>query len=86
MENIEINQRAVQLLAEWDPFEIGADNYDTETADVVAALQGTSDVERLAQVIQEVYEHSFEEWIAFECCAVIARELIMLKNEMSCIL
>lgn len=84
MENIELNQRAVQRLAEWDPFRIGAENYDTETADVVAALQGTSDVKVLAEVIQRVYEHSFEEWIDMERCVAIAQELIALKLQMSC--
>lgn len=84
MENIEMNQRAVKRLAEWDPFQIGAENYDTETADVVAALQGTSDVKELAAVIQRVYEHSFEEWIEIERCESIARELVALKLQMSC--
>lgn len=84
MENIEMNQRAVKRLAEWDPFQIGAENYDTETADVVAALQGTSNVKELAAVIQRVYEHSFEEWIEIERCESIARELVALKLQMSC--
>lgn len=84
MENIEMNQRAVKRLAEWDPFQIGAENYDTETADVVAALQGTSNVKVLAAVIQRVYEHSFEEWIEIERCESIARELVALKLQMSC--
>lgn len=84
MENIEVNQRAVQRLAEWDPFHIGAESYDTETADVVATLQGMSDVKALAEVIQRVYEHSFEEWIEMERCEAIAQELIALKLQMSC--
>lgn len=84
MENIEMNQRAVALLAQWDPFQIGAENYDTETADVVAALQGTTDVKVLAEIIQRVYEHSFEQWIDLARCEDIARQLVTLKLQMSC--
>ncbi|MGM9950144.1 MAG: DUF1871 family protein, partial [Lysinibacillus sp.] len=28
------------MLEKWDPFKLGENSYDTETADVVAALQG----------------------------------------------
>ena len=84
MENIEMNQRAVKLLAEWDPFKIGAENYDTETADVVAALQAISNVTELAKVIQRVYEHSFEQWLHFEHCEAIASDLVALRQQLSC--
>ncbi|PKC52941.1 hypothetical protein RhiirA1_480343 [Rhizophagus irregularis] len=47
-----MNQKAIQLLQQWDPFNIGEDKYDTETADVVAALQGIDDPSNLAKVIQ----------------------------------
>ena len=57
MDNIIMNQKALRILQEWDPFNIGEDNYDTESADVVAALQGIDDPSKLAKVIQTVYEY-----------------------------
>lgn len=84
MENVELNRAAVKALAQWDPFHLGADSYDTETADVVAALQGINDPATLAKVIQQVYEHSFEEWIPLEQCTDIARQLVKIKHENSC--
>nr|WP_198044689.1 DUF1871 family protein [Lysinibacillus timonensis] len=86
MDNIMMNQKALQLLREWDPFNIGEDHYDTETSDVVAALQGIDDPSTLAKVIQTVYEHSFEEWIPFEHCVSISYKLIAVKFEAKCIL
>lgn len=37
MDNIEMNQKCVHLLEQWDPFNYGSESYATETADVVAA-------------------------------------------------
>lgn len=81
-----MNQRCVRMLAEWDPFAIGPENYDTETADVVAALQGIDDPSQLAKVIQTVYEYSFEEWIPLEKCVAMAYKLIAVKFEAKCII
>ncbi|MGN7477577.1 DUF1871 family protein [Solibacillus silvestris] len=86
MENIEMNQKCVHILQQWDPFGFGAESYDTETADVVAALQGIDDPTKLAKVIQKVYEHSFEQWIPFEKCVAIAYKLIAVKFEAKCII
>mgnify|MGYP003468142010 CR=1 FL=1 len=86
MENIEMNQKAVHTLAQWDPFQFGEASYDTETADVVAALQGIDDPSDLAKVIQKVYEHSFEQWIPFEDCVSIAYKLVAIKFEAKCII
>ncbi len=80
-----MNKAAIRLLEEWDPFNIGEDGYDTETADVVAALQGIDDPSKLAKVIQQVYEHSFEQWIPFEKCVSISYKLIAIKFEAKCI-
>ena len=84
MENIELNRKAVKLLAEWDPFQIGVESYATEAADVVAALQSISDVEQLAEVIQTVYEYSFEQWIPKEQCVHMAKKLVQLRYELTC--
>ncbi|MCP1145658.1 DUF1871 family protein [Lysinibacillus endophyticus] len=86
MENIIMNQKAIALLKKWDPFQLGEDSYDTETADVVAALQGENDPSKLAKVIQTVYEHSFEQWIPFEKCVEISYKLLAIKFEAKCII
>ncbi len=86
MENIEMNQKCVQLLQQWDPFGFGEESYDTETADVVAALQGIDDPSELAKVIQRVYEYSFEQWIPIEECVSISYKLIAAKFEAKCII
>ncbi len=81
-----MNQKAVKVLEEWDPFQLGEGNYDTEAADVVAALQGIDDPSDLAKVIQAVYEHSYEQWIPFEHCVEMAYKLIAIKFEAKCII
>jgi hypothetical protein len=85
MENIEMNRKAVRLLQLWDPFNMGIDAYDTETADVVAALQAIDHPTELAKRIQEVYEHSYEQWIPIEQCVQISYKLIAVKYEAKCI-
>ncbi|MFS0875826.1 DUF1871 family protein [Solibacillus isronensis] len=86
MDNIEMNQKCVHLLEQWDPFSYGSESYATETADVVAALQNIDDPTILAKVIQRVYEYSFEQWIPFEQCVAIAYKLIAVKFEAKCII
>lgn len=81
-----MNRKCVRMLEEWDPFTLGSDNYETESADVVAALQGIDDPTELAKVIQTVYEYSFEEWIPFEKCVAISYKLIAVKFEAKCII
>ncbi|SOC12525.1 uncharacterized protein DUF1871 [Ureibacillus xyleni] len=81
-----MNQKATALLKKWDPFQLGEDSYETETADVVAALQGINDPSTLAKVIQNVYEHSFEQWIPFEKCVAISYKLLAIKFEAKCII
>lgn len=85
MQTIEMNRRAVLILASWDPFQMGTEAYDTETADVVAALQGMDHPSDLAKKIQTIYEHSFEKWIPLEQCMQIAYKLIAVKFEAKCI-
>ncbi|CAM5218706.1 hypothetical protein UACE39S_02246 [Ureibacillus acetophenoni] len=85
MDNILMNKKAIKVLQEWDPFQLGEESYDTESADVVAALQGIDDPSKLAKVIQTVYEHSFEQWIPYENCVEISYKLIAIKFEAKCI-
>lgn len=84
MENVIRNQQAVKLVMEWDPFQYGSDSYDTEAADVVAALQSTNDADELAVIIQQVYEYSFEQWVELQQCKQLAIKLISLKQQGSC--
>lgn len=84
MDNVYINRKAVRALELWDPFSFGPDAYETETADVVAALQGTDDPIALAKIIQAVYEMSFEQWIPIEECKQMANQLIAIKFEAKC--
>lgn len=86
MDTIEMNRKAVWTLQEWDPFNLGVDSYETETADVVADLQNIDHPSELAKRIQEIYEHSFEVWIPLEKCVEISYKLIALKYEMKCII
>lgn len=86
MDTIEMNRKAVRALQEWDPFQLGEDGYETETADVVADLQQIDHPSELAKRIQTIYEHSFEQWIPLEKCVEISYKLIALKYEMKCII
>ena len=86
MDSIEMNRKAVWTLQAWDPFNIGADGYDAEIADVVAYLHTIDHPSDLAKKIQEIYEHSFERWIPLEECMEISYKLIALKYEMKCII
>ena len=83
MENVELNRRAIALLEQWDPFQFGA-IYDTEAADVVAALQTEKDPASLAKRIQSIYEYSFEQVIPLEMCMEKAKQLIEIRYATSC--
>lgn len=80
----EINIQLVYMLDEWDPFQIGEGNYDTEIADVIQAVHDIDDKEKLARKIQAIYEFSFEQVIPLTNCKKIAEKLISIKNSGSC--
>lgn len=80
-----MNRKAVHILEEWDPFEMGDFTYDTEAADVVAELQHIDDPTVLGKRIQEIYEQSFERWIPIEKCIEISYKLLAVKFEAKCI-
>lgn len=79
-----MNRTAVKVLQEWDPFHLGEDEYETEAADVVAALQVLDDPVEIGNLIQKVYEYSFEEWLPLEECIRMAHKLIAIKSELTC--
>lgn len=74
----------VDLLNEWDPFQLKNGNYDTEIADTIQAVHELNDSEELAKRIQSIYEFSFEQTIPLEQCLTIAKKLLMIKEEESC--
>ncbi|MBU8880745.1 YugE family protein [Bacillus sp. FJAT-29790] len=82
----EMNLQLVYMLNEWDPFGIGPGNYDTEIADIVQAIHGLDDQEKLARKIQAIYEFSFEELIPLETCKEIAGKLLAIKDSGACAL
>ncbi|WP_102694228.1 DUF1871 family protein [Rummeliibacillus pycnus] len=86
MENVEMNRKAILTLENWNPFEMDNFTYDTEAADVVAALQSINDPSELGKVIQTIYEQSFEQWIPIEKCVEISYKLLAIKFEAKCIL
>ncbi len=86
MENIEMNRKAIHTLEDWNPFNMDDFSYDTEAADVVAALQYIDDPSELGKVIQGIYEQSFERWIPIEDCINISYKLLAIKFKAKCIL
>ncbi|MFD2444445.1 DUF1871 family protein [Bacillus sp. CGMCC 1.16607] len=86
MEVQEMHIRLVIALNEWDPFNLGFGNYETEIADVVQVVHTSDDPQKLARKIQNIYEFSFEQIIPIENCQTIATELLNIKNQQSCTL
>ncbi|KAB7666461.1 DUF1871 family protein [Bacillus sp. B1-b2] len=84
MDDQKKNLEFVRLLNEWDPFNIGEGNYDTEVADSVQALFLIDDEDALARKIQAIYDFSFEELIPMEKCLQIAKRLLDVKDNDSC--
>jgi hypothetical protein len=74
----------VDLLNEWDPFQLTNGDYDTEIADTIQAIHELDDYSELAKKIQTIYEFSFEKVIPLEDCLKVAKELLVIKNNDSC--
>ncbi len=84
LEAQELNLQLIKILNEWDPFGLGAGEYDPEIADVLYAVHETEDEHKLAIRIQAIYEHSFEELLPYEGCLLLAKTLLGLKEQGSC--
>ncbi|WP_243290492.1 DUF1871 family protein [Bacillus sp. FJAT-47783] len=84
MEMRDANYQMLALLSEWDPLGYGEDAYETEVIDVLEAVHLIDDVDKLARKIQSVYEFSFEEIIPLSACTKMAKQLLMIKNQISC--
>jgi hypothetical protein len=81
---IRANLQLVDLLNEWDPFELKNGDYDTEIADTIQAVHELDNPKALAERIQTIYEFSFEKIIPIEQCLKIAKELLLIKENESC--
>lgn len=84
LQSQEMNLMLVDTLNEWDPFQIGAGNYDPEIADIIQAVHDLDDVSMLAEKIQNIFEFAFEEIIPLQTCYTKAMQLINIKNSSSC--
>ncbi|MBI0577542.1 DUF1871 family protein [Neobacillus cucumis] len=86
MENsqLQTNLKFVDLLNEWNPFQLKEGNYDTEIADTIQAIHELEDPSELAEKIQSIYEFSFEQVIPMDHCLEIAGKLLVIKNSDSC--
>jgi hypothetical protein len=84
MTNQEMNIEMIRVLNEWDPFQIGEGNYDTEIADCIQAVHDIDQTEALAGKIQSIYEFSFEEFIPMDKCKTISKKLLLIKESGAC--
>lgn len=80
----QINILLVNTINEWDPFALGACNYETEIADIVQAVHDLQDGAKLARKIQAIFEFSFEQLLPLEDCSEIAGKLLEIKDAGSC--
>lgn len=80
-----MNKKAVVLLKQWDPFQVGEEGYELEIADVVSELHRVDHPTELAKRIREIYEHSYDIWIPLEQCIEVSYKLLAIKFEAKCI-
>ncbi|MCH6269389.1 MULTISPECIES: DUF1871 family protein [Neobacillus] len=81
---IQTNLKIVDLLNEWNPFQLTNASYETEIADVIQAVHELDEPAKLARRIQDIYEFSFERIIPLENCLKMAEELLTIKSNDSC--
>ena len=81
---LQINLQYVDVLNEWDPFQLTSGGYETEIADTIQAIHELDDYDKLAKKIQSIYEFSFEKVIPIEKCLKVANELLSIKANDSC--
>ncbi|MDF2857459.1 MAG: hypothetical protein K0Q87_3310 [Neobacillus sp.] len=81
---VKTNLLYVDILNEWDPFQLKDGSYDTEIADTVQAVYELDNPEKLAERIQSIFEFSFDAIIPMDQCLKVARELLLIKENDSC--
>ncbi len=86
MNTQQVNMAMAEVLRNWDPFQQGEDFYEPEIADVLLAIRDIESGSELAGKMQEIYEFSFEQQLAFNDCLKIAEQLRNIKENESCTL
>jgi hypothetical protein len=81
---LQTNLQYVDVLNEWDPFQLTDGGYETEIADTIQAIHELDNYDDLARKIQSIYEFSFEKVIPIEKCLNVAKELLEIKAIDSC--
>jgi hypothetical protein len=82
---MELNEKLMKLLQDWDPLQCGPESYETEIVDVIQAAYEIEDTRYLAKRIKFIYEFSFEETLPLKECQKIADQISQLKDTTSCI-
>ncbi|MBY0124296.1 DUF1871 family protein [Bacillus sp. S/N-304-OC-R1] len=82
----QLNIQLVETINEWDPFGLGAGNYETEIADIVQDVHDIHDQSQLGRKIQAIFEFSFEQLLPLEDCKRIAAKLLDIKDAGSCMI
>ena len=80
----QMNIALVRVLQEWDPFDMGGENYEPEIADAVFAVSQAETVHELADKLQAIYEFSFEEELESGAYLQVAKKLLEIRNNASC--
>lgn len=78
------NLQYVDILNEWDPFDLKNGSYETEIADIIQAVHELNNPTKLAERIQSIYEFSFEKVIPIEACLQMAEGLLIIKANQAC--
>jgi hypothetical protein len=81
---VKTNLQYVDLLNEWDPFQLKNCSYDTEIADTIQAIYELDNPDKLAERIQTIYEFAFDAIIPIDQCLKVAEELLVIKENDSC--
>lgn len=82
----QMNLAIVNVLQEWDPFDMGKENYEIEIADAIFAVAEAEDISELATQLRAIYEFSFDEKLDVSEYLQVAEKLIMIRNSASCTL
>ena len=77
-------EKMIEVVKNWDPFQMGPEFYETEASDVVNVASVFDDSKYIAKKIQQIYFMSFEEVPALEKCEKLAVELLVIKEGGSC--
>lgn len=86
MDVMEMNRKVVHLVEQWNPLNLMQQSYQVEAEQVFSALQKLDDPSDLGKRIQEIYQHSFQQWIPLEKCVEVSYKLLAIKFEMKRIL